>query len=516
VNGAERQRRARLLRAALTSMLVVALTTVPVGDAVAASQAPAGTIRLKVMSFNIWYGGWRTGLDAVAKAIRTADADVVGLQEPYGHTRQIARRLGWYAAPRLHTISRFPIVQPGTNGRYGYLLLSPGQVVAIANNHNPCCPYGPNLVRVATPKAEVLALERRLRLPWQKEYLDALAPLVAAGDMPIFFAGDFNSPSHRDWTPAAVRALGWQPPDLRAKGPRYPMRWPVTVAIEEAGFRDSYREIYPNPVTDPGYTWTAGHPGLAPWDVFDRIDYVWTAGPTTTLRSRIVGPGDASTDITSRPWPSDHRALVSTFRLTPGGAPRFVGALDLRTWLGRSVRTAFHLPLSPTRTVGLWTKGADPSTDPAAAEVSIPDGVRDGEVQLSTAGLEPGVYVIAGTKQDGTVLTSSQVTVVDGAEPAAISTDRRRYAGEQPIRVTWSGGPGNRYDWLGVYAAGGDPARDPLRQWRYVQGRIDGSAVIDRASEGVWPIRPGRYQVFLCVDDDYRCVAASEPFRIEA
>lgn len=41
-----------------------------------------------------------------------------------------------------------------------------------------------------------------------------------------------------------------------------------------------------------------------------------------------------------------------------------------------------------------------------------------------------------------------------------------------------------------------------------------GSARFTPDSEGVWPPRPGRYVVGLCLDDDYDCIATSEIFRI--
>ncbi len=41
-----------------------------------------------------------------------------------------------------------------------------------------------------------------------------------------------------------------------------------------------------------------------------------------------------------------------------------------------------------------------------------------------------------------------------------------------------------------------------------------GSARFAPDSEGVWPLRPGRYVVGLCLDDDYDCIATSEIFRI--
>ena len=176
------------------------------------AQAALQPVDLTVMTFNIWYGATVThGLDEVVRAIREAGADVVGLQEPYARTRRIAKALGFHASPRMHLVSRFPILEPsGSNGDWAYLLLAPGEVAAIANTHLTCCPYTPyRIVNRGFGRAEAMAQERRTRLDQIRDHLSALQPLLSAG-VPTFFTGDFNAPSHRDWTPAAGRARGRQ------------------------------------------------------------------------------------------------------------------------------------------------------------------------------------------------------------------------------------------------------------------------------------------------------------------
>src|SRR3989304_3257154 len=83
--------------------------------------------------------------------------------------------------------------------------------------------------------------------------------------------GDFNPPSHLDWTVevAAVR------PDVVI----YPVEWPVSKVLADAGLRDSYREAYPDPVAKPGFTWTPGSLEEIPDEVHDRIDWALAAGP---------------------------------------------------------------------------------------------------------------------------------------------------------------------------------------------------------------------------------------------
>jgi endonuclease/exonuclease/phosphatase family protein len=470
-------------------------------------------MRLRVMSFNLREGGVHGQFAAVVAAIEAGGADVVGLQEPFGRTRRIAAALGWYAAPSLHTISRFPILQPqSSRGRYGWLLVRPGQVVTIANVHNPSWPYGPTLVLNARPLEKVLDNERQVRLPWMRPYLRALEPIVAAGE-PVFFTGDFNSPSWRDWTPEVVDEIGWQPPTVEHRGPRYAVQWPVSLEMEAAGFRDSYREKYPDPVTAPGYTWTPGHPKVGPRDVFDRIDFVWAAGPSKTIGSRIVGDADDVTDVVVEPWPSDHRAVISSFRVRPRGAPMFAAPIDVRMVTGAPAPVVFHAEKGSGRVLGLWARDTDPLAATAAASLALDDVSTDGQRGLDTTGVDPGDYDLA-LIVGGAVRSRVPVTVVDPEAEPAIETSATTYALGDPIVASWANAPGNRYDWLSVNRAGVSPAAGRLWEWRYTGARISGSASIRAEAEGPWPLPPGRYQVHLCIDDDYQCVAASAPFSV--
>jgi endonuclease/exonuclease/phosphatase family metal-dependent hydrolase len=62
-----------------------------------AALALAGTARAEpvtVMTFNVWYGGVQVDFDSIGAAIRAANADIVGVQEPEGRLRRIARSAG--------------------------------------------------------------------------------------------------------------------------------------------------------------------------------------------------------------------------------------------------------------------------------------------------------------------------------------------------------------------------------------------------------------------------------------
>ena len=70
---------------------------------------------------------------------------------------------------------------------------------------------------------------------------------------------------------------------------RTPSLWPASATLAGAGFVDSYRAVHPDPLADPGFTWTPGGPEARTHDVFDRIDWVLAAGPATAVASRLVG-----------------------------------------------------------------------------------------------------------------------------------------------------------------------------------------------------------------------------------
>src|SRR5688572_4600539 len=146
-------------RSILALALLLGLAVLPIVPAAAAAP-----VTLKVMTFNIFYGGDEWNLDngqwcvdpagcpetltEVVRTIRAADPDVIGFQEGTANECVIADRLGWYCEPRLQLISRLPLIDPpGADGAYAFVELTPGHVAAIGNVHLPSDPYGPYWVR---------------------------------------------------------------------------------------------------------------------------------------------------------------------------------------------------------------------------------------------------------------------------------------------------------------------------------------------------------------------------------
>ncbi len=472
---------------------VVALLALALALALPAAAAAAEPIELRVMTFNVLYGGDEVDFGKTVEAIRASGADVVGLQEPYGNEQRIAKALGWdYVDSRLHVISRFPILAPeGSNGLYGLIEVRPGEVVAMANTHLPAEPYGPYLARDGAWQAKILKLETSYRMPYLRPHLAAFGHLIDEG-IPVFFTGDFNSPSHLDWTQAVVDSR----PELDFTVP-----WPESIALANLGFRDSYRVAHPDPLTDPGYTWTPGDPApkVAKNEVHDRIDFVYAAGELTILESRIVGERDNPlVDVVVEPWPSDHRAVVSTFSVVPAPAPVLVAAYPRLLTVGGTLRVTFHADPDPGASLALVRRGRVVGGEPTG-------GALDGTLELSTAGLAPGMLAVQLRSGAGAVVTQVSVRLAAEGEQSVVRTSKRSYARGEPIRVTWARGPGNRFDWLGIYRDGEDPeTTGVILGWRYIGAAFAGSLLMDdRARNAVWPLPPGRYRVYLFPDDDY-------------
>jgi HAD superfamily hydrolase (TIGR01509 family) len=268
---------------------------------------------LRVMSWNLWYGGTKVD-DFRAKQLKViaeTGADVVGLQETYGTSaRELADALGWHhhqAGENLGIISRYPITarlgdpDVGFYGGTGVRIrLDGGREVAVWSAHLDYTPYGPYEARFdGLPEAELIAHED-VRLAQMRDILRRIAD-SADEATPVLLTGDFNTPSHLDW------------PDVG---------WPVTKAAQEAGLRDSYREARPDPVRDPGHTWSPVHDehedGSGRPEPQDRIDFVLHNGRGLRVldsRTFVSGSPRAWPEVAANDWPSDHAAVITTFAL---------------------------------------------------------------------------------------------------------------------------------------------------------------------------------------------------------
>ena len=288
-----------------------------------------GAESVRVMTFNLWHGGeaGTQPLPQTAEVIRAAKADIVGLQETGGfekekgagrpdNGRKLAELLRWSyfdQGERTGILSRYPIIT-NTPRKAGVVIRLPsGREARMFNVHFMHAPYQPyqllNIPYANAPfikTAEEAVREARNARGTQVERLLAeLKPAIAGGQL-IFLTGDFNEPSHQDWTKRAANA---------GKCP-VAVEYPSTLAVTGAGLRDAFRGVFPDEVARPGWTWTPTTRPEDPRDRHDRIEFVFVGGSNVTVtRCEIVGEDQKFADIVVQPYPSDHRAVVATVEI---------------------------------------------------------------------------------------------------------------------------------------------------------------------------------------------------------
>ena len=345
-----------------------------VAPAAAPVAASADPIELRVLAFNILTGGNGAGPNgasplsgkprhaAIAAAIERVDPHVVLVQEESGELRIIEilqandpswhRRGGGQRGQAVY--ARYPI--EGINQNTSRIMHPDGPFV-VHNVHWPPYPYGPYEIRTKLLAGEPVDVQEILRMVDKGEvYADAyrsVQPSLAAG-VPVIVGGDFNEPSHLDWTARYVEQGGerWvdNPTETMMK---YEIAWKGTSMLENPesyraefglepdaplpGLIDAFRAIRPNEVADRGNTWTPryakGSPGRGNWGaegfddpleaqptaILDRIDMIHVSENLVPRSVLVLGDaGDPDSDIEFADWPSDHRAVLATLWWMPG------------------------------------------------------------------------------------------------------------------------------------------------------------------------------------------------------
>ena len=250
-----------------------------------AARAADDAVPLQIMIFNVWLGGDQVNIGAHAgrdprRRSRYRAAAGAGGED----ARDSPTALGYaHASERWHMVSRYPMFDPpAADADYALVEIRPGRFVAVSNIHLTSDPYGPYAVRDGKSGGGGADDRRRRRGCRRSRSISISCRRWRPSGIPVFIGGDFNAPSRLDWTEAMV---GKRP------ALRYALDWPVSKALADAGFRDSYREIHPDPVANPGITWTTGYPvpHLMPDEAVDRIDQIYALGNSTTTASQIVG-----------------------------------------------------------------------------------------------------------------------------------------------------------------------------------------------------------------------------------
>lgn len=317
--------------------------------------------QIKVLQFNIWQEGTvvPNGYEAIADEIARTDADFVALSEVrnYKGTRfcnrivESLQKRGkkYYSFYSYDSgiLSRYPIIDSATvfpeKEDHGSLYKAVADMgsckVAFYTAHldyRNCALYLPRGYCGTTWKKlpkKVSNLDTVLfdnaasqRLAAIRLFIEDAKKESAKGRL-VFLGGDFNEPSHLDWIKANRHLYDHN-------GLIVP--WHVTSLLEKNSFKDAYRQVFPNPLTHPGFTFPADNPlvkiNQLAWspeaDDRDRIDFIFFL-QNKKIRVKdaiIIGPKgsvcrnqrimETSKDRFIEPlnvWPTDHKAVLATF-----------------------------------------------------------------------------------------------------------------------------------------------------------------------------------------------------------
>lgn len=296
-----------------------------------AQESEERSDNLRVLVWNVWHAGndVDNGQEKILALIKEHNVDICLLQESYDIDgprpklgKWLAGELEWNQfqgdSAHLCVLTRFPVEETffhhAWHGVGARLNIAPDRsLVAYSiwiDYRSPIDEY-----LKANPKAtdeEVLASEtdRSGRL---KQANGLISHLESTGrldeEVPLLVGGDWNCPSHLDWTEKASEHFDW----------RRPLKLPVSLAMKEAGFTDAYRAIHPDPVEHPGLTWSPlfrvddeGNPKPS-----NRIDRLYTKNPdegaTLVPVRATVFPEvleDNEIPVRERAFPSDHAAVL--------------------------------------------------------------------------------------------------------------------------------------------------------------------------------------------------------------
>lgn len=249
------------------------------------TQQTESVNELKVLSWNVWHGGHykkynEKACEGTRGILKKSGADVILMIETYGCSDEIADHLGYYhrlLSSNLSIYSKYPIVKtltfPDSISTFnfgGVELDVKGKRVRVFDTW---LNYLPDTRLVPTDKseAEILAWDNEgTRDDEIKRIMSVMKPIIAESDsIPIIMTGDFNDHSHLDWTEATK--------DMYNHGGAV-VNWTPSKVMLENGFKDSFREMHPDPSKSveelgPTWYWTGGKK-----DRLDRIDFIYYQG----------------------------------------------------------------------------------------------------------------------------------------------------------------------------------------------------------------------------------------------
>lgn len=268
--------------------------------------------KLKIQVWNIWHGGRRmgehVGVERTIDVLKKNNADIIGLIETYGSGAIIADSLGYYfylISSNLSIMSRYPIEN---TIKVFKPFFSGGALLDMGNNNKLAffdiwLNYSPDECELFKGESVIPDFLNKEKETRQAEINSILTEIKSysdnSGKVPVIMVGDYNCGSHLDWTEVNKK----QHFDLT-------IDWQVSRSMINADYKDSFREMNPDPLKDPGFTWSPLINHVSPNQncVRDRIDFIYYKGNLTPYRSRVIEDHPVF-------WPSDHASVLTWFYL---------------------------------------------------------------------------------------------------------------------------------------------------------------------------------------------------------
>ncbi|KAI6233615.1 Endo/exonuclease/phosphatase domain-containing protein [Aphelenchoides fujianensis] len=281
---------------------------------------------LRVMSFNIWLSGASVtdGFQKILNHIlngETFDRMLQGLGSGWSGVFRGGSDYsddGIFTRHKLHLDDSFSL----TTSVGVKIELDGGRFVHVVGAHLAYADYGPYAAnnRLATEASQIMAGETTPesynRVQNIKQLVDneKFQEWVFESDkVALFVCGDFNAPSHHDWTDERKHEHGG-----------WTFEWPATQLLENTtGLIDSFRAKFPNPVTHPAHTWSTVQKFSSGWNYTipepqDRLDFVFHKHPQLeVLDAFVYGGNDPLSPIPfhkENTYPSDHFAMIIDFK----------------------------------------------------------------------------------------------------------------------------------------------------------------------------------------------------------
>ena len=316
-----------------TLLVLVAVAAVahngPSGQADAAVEMLArvphqGDLRVLVWNVQRGANGFTRGSAKTLAGVRSVQADVVLLQESYDIDggpptlgRWLVTELGWKAwqggSRHLCVLTRFEIEETffhhDWHGVGARIVEDQGRALVVYSTWiAPAVYMLYHLREEGDVSGESVLKDEAGRVRAAATGNGDPRTPGASGHMAVLVGGDWNSPSHLDWTVDAAKVFRF----------RWALDLPVSRAMSDAGFADAFRELHRDPVQTPGITWsalfreTADKPETA-----DRVDRLYIHQPAGEGRLRPIAATviplvleDASVSQAGRVFPSDYGGIV--------------------------------------------------------------------------------------------------------------------------------------------------------------------------------------------------------------